>query len=482
MNESPHRSRHPGAVRTTRPQVRSAGATQEAEISGRPVSISTKSGLIEIDLRDAFDLFLPEVPEPRELPKPSEPSCLLCIVPAGPPNINPAALATTRGHSAHRAAAWPPWRHWATLITALLIEIAQVMRSAARLSGILIVRALRSMVQVTSLVSLGLRSRTHELAIGIARALRSAAPLAVRIARSIRPMVLQLETVMARALRPARQLMRVAPAPQSGARPLRIRIARTCRAATQATVQLALASGSTAQRHALLPVVVVCVAGAAIAEVVIFRQGPPVAMVQTMPSAQQPAPPTVQASAATSVRPSPPAAEQSSTATRVRPSVLQTLPVVEPARNVADSRPRDEVQAVSEKDEAISSSATATMIRPPKPSIPGPQPLADTRAIQRVLNRYRDAFSILNTSAVKDIWPAVDAKALALLFDRIQEQNFEFHSCRISVADLRAEASCQGSAEYTQVGSRHPRTESRQWQFALRKVNESWLIDAVNFH
>jgi len=140
-----------------------------------------------------------------------------------------------------------------------------------------------------------------------------------------------------------------------------------------------------------------------------------------------------------------------------RPSVPQTLPVVEPGRDVAESRP-------------------------PKPSIPRPQPVADTRAIQRVLNGYRDAFSILSISAVKGVWPAVDAKALALVFDRIQEQNFEFHSCRISVADVRAEASCQGSAEYTQVGSRHARTEPRQWQFALRKVNESWLIDAVNFH
>ena len=85
-----------------RPQVRSARAVQEVEISGRPVSISTKNGLIEIDLRDAFDLFLPEVPEPPEppdLPKPSDPSALLCILPAGSPNINPAALANERGEA-----------------------------------------------------------------------------------------------------------------------------------------------------------------------------------------------------------------------------------------------------------------------------------------------------------------------------------------------------------------------------------------------
>lgn len=117
--------------------------------------------------------------------------------------------------------------------------------------------------------------------------------------------------------------------------------------------------------------------------------------------------------------------------------------------------------------------------RPPASvSAPAPQPV-ETRAIQRVLNKYRDAYSVLDVAAAKAVWPTVDAMALGMTFGRVADQNYEYDGCRIAVADLRAEAVCRGTAEYRHFRNDRMRQESRQWRFSLRKVKEDWVIDTV---
>jgi hypothetical protein len=103
----------------------------------------------------------------------------------------------------------------------------------------------------------------------------------------------------------------------------------------------------------------------------------------------------------------------------------------------------------------------------------------DTRDIQRVLNRYRDAFSVLDAAAVKAVWPGADAGTLALAFDKLAAQNYDYDHCRIVSDGLRAEASCRGVAEYRHHGTARTRTDSQHWQFTLRKEHREWRIQTV---
>jgi hypothetical protein len=112
---------------------------------------------------------------------------------------------------------------------------------------------------------------------------------------------------------------------------------------------------------------------------------------------------------------------------------------------------------------------------------PKPRPI-DAAAIQRVLNRYRDAYSTLDVAAVRAIWPSVDAPALRTTFDRLAEHNVEYDSCKISAADAGAVAVCNGVAQSVPMGARKTTTERRQWRFVLSTVKNRWLIETVAAH
>ncbi len=128
----------------------------------------------------------------------------------------------------------------------------------------------------------------------------------------------------------------------------------------------------------------------------------------------------------------------------------------------------------------ISPSSAAPPSAAPPSSSAIPARLTDTGAIQAVLSRYRNAFSVLDAGAAKAVWPTVDGKALERAFDQLQQQTLEFDACAITVTDTRAVASCGGNARYVpKVGNKSPRTEVREWRFNLRKVTEEWLIEAV---
>jgi hypothetical protein len=130
---------------------------------------------------------------------------------------------------------------------------------------------------------------------------------------------------------------------------------------------------------------------------------------------------------------------------------------------------------VSEPARVVPPASTSTA--PPAP----PVEILDTRAIQQALGQYRNAFNVLDSAAAKAIWPAVDERALSRAFDRLRQQSFYFTECNIAISGDRATASCSGTASYTpKVGSRTPHSESRQWWFNLRKVNEAWVIDQVD--
>lgn len=105
----------------------------------------------------------------------------------------------------------------------------------------------------------------------------------------------------------------------------------------------------------------------------------------------------------------------------------------------------------------------------------------ETRAIENVLNRYRNAFNRLDAGAASLVWPTVNEKTLARAFERLEDQNVLFESCQIEIGAVLAEAACSGSARYVpKVGSRTPKEEARRWRFSLRKASGGWLIDRVD--
>jgi hypothetical protein len=101
--------------------------------------------------------------------------------------------------------------------------------------------------------------------------------------------------------------------------------------------------------------------------------------------------------------------------------------------------------------------------------------------VQNALTRYRRAFSSLNASAAREVWPTVNERTLSRAFDRLEEQEVVFDGCQIDINNARAEARCNGTARYVpRVGSRTPRVERREWRFSLVKVRDEWLIGAVD--
>ena len=110
-------------------------------------------------------------------------------------------------------------------------------------------------------------------------------------------------------------------------------------------------------------------------------------------------------------------------------------------------------------------------------AVVGPSRADETRVAQ-VLDRYARAYGDLNATAAHAVWPSVDEHALARAFSSLASQRVSFDNCDISVSGAKANASCRGRASYVaKVGSREPRSESRTWNFELRRDGDAWMIE-----
>jgi hypothetical protein len=120
----------------------------------------------------------------------------------------------------------------------------------------------------------------------------------------------------------------------------------------------------------------------------------------------------------------------------------------------------------------------------PLPAVAPPEPTvvtSDTDAVRAVLDRYQSAFSHLDASKAKAIWPSVDEKALGRAFGQLERQEIVLDGCDVKVTDQRAVALCRGQASYVpRVGNKAARVEPRQWAFTLRKNGENWIIEAID--
>jgi hypothetical protein len=109
-----------------------------------------------------------------------------------------------------------------------------------------------------------------------------------------------------------------------------------------------------------------------------------------------------------------------------------------------------------------------------------PASTANNVVVQAVLARYASAYERLDASAVKDVWPTVDERALARAFNDLDSQSIVFDACDLTIAGTRATASCRGTARFTtSVGKRSNVMQTRQWTFLLEQSPERWEIQQV---
>lgn len=104
-------------------------------------------------------------------------------------------------------------------------------------------------------------------------------------------------------------------------------------------------------------------------------------------------------------------------------------------------------------------------------------PLVDAQAaIRTTLARYEAAYSGLNVSAARAVWPAVDQRALARAFDGLASQRVALDTCDVAVNGSTARATCSGSAEWTPKVGGGQRRQNRHWAFELANAGGTWQI------
>jgi len=122
----------------------------------------------------------------------------------------------------------------------------------------------------------------------------------------------------------------------------------------------------------------------------------------------------------------------------------------------------------------------------PRSSSPSPTvtPIGDdmTGEVQAVLGQFQRAYTDLNVSVAKAVWPSVDEKTLSRAFDQLEQQDVVFNGCRIQITGVRAVATCEGQSRFVpKVGSKTARLVSGRWTFSLEKAQDEWMIRTVNF-
>ena len=187
-----------------------------------------------------------------------------------------------------------------------------------------------------------------------------------------------------------------------------------------------------------------------------------------------------------------------------RPPLSQTPPAVAvepppPSRPTADVSADPPAAAAARASTPIaepdlSPAPAPSFAAPPAVAVPAPPPAAvavasasakaidsNTRSIENTLARYRKAFSALDASAARAVWPTVNQRTLSRAFERLEKQDVSFEGCQIDVAEARAEANCIGTASYVpRIGNRTPQVDRRLWRFSLVKARDEWLIGAVD--
>ena len=105
------------------------------------------------------------------------------------------------------------------------------------------------------------------------------------------------------------------------------------------------------------------------------------------------------------------------------------------------------------------------------------EPSRDEDHIRSTLAQWRTAYSQLDASAAREVWPTVDVRALERAFQSVKSQELSFDHCDFTVTGARAQAACTGRASYVpRVGNPSPKTNAREWTFELTRSDQRWTI------
>jgi len=189
-------------------------------------------------------------------------------------------------------------------------------------------------------------------------------------------------------------------------------------------------------------------------------------------------------SAPESKLPAPPRERSTPTATPTSPRPSSVRPRREPIPpKLQGETIRASPPAVSAGPELSPAPGPPTVL--PVPNLmaeaPGAELEPESRAVNRVLDRYRQVYNRLDARGARSIWPSVDAEALARIFTRLERQTMTFDDCSIALSESTATAHCAGLLEYVpRVGSAKLHTERHSWTIELRRASEGWQIVKVS--
>jgi hypothetical protein len=167
------------------------------------------------------------------------------------------------------------------------------------------------------------------------------------------------------------------------------------------------------------------------------------------------------------------------------PPVVASLPPPRPAATVVT--PRQPATTVTPRPTPAPPPVDARVAAAETRAVPPPpvataavraEPAGEEERIRTTLTRFRTAYSRLDASAAREVWPSVDMRALERAFDGLKSQELRFDRCSLAVDGLRARAACTGRAVYVpRIGNQSPRSTSREWTFELKKADdERWTI------
>jgi hypothetical protein len=125
---------------------------------------------------------------------------------------------------------------------------------------------------------------------------------------------------------------------------------------------------------------------------------------------------------------------------------------------------------------AASAAASAPVVPVTEAPAAAPEPVAAEPRIRAVLSAYEAAFTSLDASAARSVWPNVDQRALSRAFNGLASQSVSLGECEINVQGDAATARCTGNATWAPKVGGVARTAARRWQFALEKAGSTWQI------
>ena len=154
------------------------------------------------------------------------------------------------------------------------------------------------------------------------------------------------------------------------------------------------------------------------------------------------------------------------------PQAPQRAPIA--SLNPADAAPLS-ATALPAPSPAAPLSDTAASSRS-RPTEAAPRVIDPQAAVRATLGRYEAAYSGLDVSAARAVWPSVDQRALARAFDGLASQRVALENCDVLVNGATARATCSGRAEWTpKVGGGQHR-QNRRWAFELANAGGTWQI------